>query len=115
MAGVQEADDGVRNIALERLGARRKKERVVLAPHRQQRRFICAEVFLECGIKRDIASVIAEQLELDFIGAGTGQIKVVEALTIRRNYCRIGHAVGVLPMSRLRGKEGPKRVSVRDR
>jgi hypothetical protein len=34
VAGVQEADDCPRHIALERLGTRRKKEWVVLTPHR---------------------------------------------------------------------------------
>src|SRR2546425_9210000 len=35
---VEEADDCTRNNALERLGARRQEEGVVLAPHREQRR-----------------------------------------------------------------------------
>src|SRR5262249_1913691 len=38
VAGVEEAHDGTRNIALERFRARRQEERVVLAPHREERR-----------------------------------------------------------------------------
>src|SRR6516162_3340725 len=44
MAGVEEADDRARIVSLERLGAGRQKERVVLAPHRQKRRLALAEV-----------------------------------------------------------------------
>src|SRR5712672_4587327 len=47
VAGVEEANNRARNIALERLGTRRQKEWVVLAPHRQERRLVPAEVFLE--------------------------------------------------------------------
>src|SRR5262245_36917286 len=83
VAGVQEADDRAGNIALERLGTRRKKERIVPAPYRQKRRLVSAEVFLKRRIECDIALVIAEQVELHLIGAGTGQVIVVEVLTIR--------------------------------
>ena len=44
---VEEANHRLRNIALERLGAERQEERVVLAPHRQKRRLVFTEVFLE--------------------------------------------------------------------
>src|SRR5215831_14063061 len=47
MAGVEEADHRARIVPLERLGAGRQKERVVLAPHRQERRLALAEIFLE--------------------------------------------------------------------
>ena len=36
MAGVEEAHHRVRDVALERLGARRQEERIVLAPHREE-------------------------------------------------------------------------------
>jgi len=47
VTGVEEADNRARIVPFERLGARRHKERVVLAPHRQKRRLVSAEVFLE--------------------------------------------------------------------
>ena len=47
MAGVEEADNRTRIVPLERLGAGRQKERIVPAPHRQERRLVRAEVFLE--------------------------------------------------------------------
>src|SRR5262245_26192803 len=58
VARLEEADHCARNVALERLGARRQEERVVLAPHREQRRPPRAEVFLELRVLRDIAGVV---------------------------------------------------------
>src|SRR5262249_6073903 len=83
VSGVQEADHRAWNIAPERLSPRRKKERIVLAPYRQERRLVGAEVFLKRGIEGDVALVVAEQVELHLIGAGTGEVIVVEVLTIR--------------------------------
>src|SRR5271156_5324976 len=64
MAGIEEADDRVRNVALERLGARRQEERIILAPHRQEARLVGAEIFLEDRVERDVALVVAEEVEL---------------------------------------------------
>src|SRR6185436_19940268 len=46
VARLEEADHCTWNVALERLGARRQEERIVLAPHREERRPPRAEVFL---------------------------------------------------------------------
>src|SRR5579859_7380127 len=62
MPCIEEADDGMRHVALERLGAGRQEERIVLAPYREERRFMRAEILLEGGIERDIALVVAEQV-----------------------------------------------------
>jgi hypothetical protein len=47
VAGVEKADNRTGIIPLERLGAGRHEERVVLAPHRQKWRLVGAEVFLK--------------------------------------------------------------------
>src|SRR6516225_6133713 len=47
VAGVEEADNRTRIVPFERLSAGRQKKRVVLAPHRQKRRLVRAEVILE--------------------------------------------------------------------
>src|SRR5262249_12445372 len=47
VAGVEEANNRARIVALESLGARRQEEWVVPAPHRQEGRLVRAEVFLE--------------------------------------------------------------------
>src|SRR5262249_44121691 len=58
------------------------------------------------GIQRDVALVIAEQVELHFIGARSCEIEVVERIPIRRNRGRVGDAVGVLPDRCLWRKKG---------
>src|SRR2546428_12682192 len=73
MAGVEEADDGVRDVALERLRARRQEERVVLAPHREERRLVSSEIPLEGRVERDVALVVAEQVELHLSRSAPGQ------------------------------------------
>ena len=85
MAGVEETDVRIRNVALECLGAWRQEERIVLAPDRQQRRLVRAEIILESRIERDVALVVAEQIELDFVGARPGQIEIVERVAVRRD------------------------------
>ena len=71
------------------------------------------KIGLEFGIQRDIAPVVAKEVELDFISAGTGQVKVVEVLTVRRHYRLVRHTVRVLPARCLWREEGAERLSVR--
>src|ERR1700691_1041472 len=52
MAGVEEAHDRSRDVALECLGAGRQEERIVLAPHRQEGRLVVAEIGLEGRVAR---------------------------------------------------------------
>src|SRR5215472_2836997 len=73
VARLEEADHRAWNVALERFGARRQKERIVLAPHGEKRRPPRAEVFLEFRIQRDIAGVVEEQVELDVVVAGPSE------------------------------------------
>src|SRR5262245_28168142 len=82
---VEEVDDRTRNIALERLGARRQEERIVLAPHREQRRPVRAEVLVELRVQSDIARVVEEQVELDLVVAGTSEQRRVERVALRRD------------------------------
>src|SRR5215813_12971321 len=72
MSGIKKAHDRTGVFSFERLGTHREDERVVLAPHRQETRVAGAEIFLESWIERDIALVIAKQVELQLIGTGTG-------------------------------------------
>src|SRR5215813_573149 len=79
---LHEADDGTRNVPLERLRARREEERIVLAPHREKRRPVRAEVFLELRVQRDIAGVVEEQVQLDLGVAGPSQQGRVERIAL---------------------------------
>ena len=85
MPGIEEAHLRIWNIALERLGARRQEERVVLAPHRQQRRLVLAEIGLEFRVESDVALVIAEEIELHLIRAGSRQIEIIERISVGGN------------------------------
>ena len=65
MPGVKKADDRIRDVPFERLRARRQEERVVLAPNREEGRLVGPEIRLEGRVERDVALVVAEQVELD--------------------------------------------------
>src|SRR5262249_29144812 len=97
VAGVEEANLSVWNVTLESLGARREEKWVVLAPSCQKRRLMLAKIGLEFGIQRDVAPIVAEQVELHFIRARSCEIEVVERIPVRRNRGRVGDAMGVLP------------------
>src|SRR5262249_33540085 len=73
MTRVKQMHLGIRNVLLERLGASGQEKRIVLAPYGQQRRPLRPQVLLEFGIERDIALVVAEQIELDLVIAGPGK------------------------------------------
>src|SRR5215831_5865283 len=85
VAGIEELNDGAGNIAPERLRTGRQKEGIVLSPHRQQVRLMSAEGILEGRVKRDVALVVAEQVQLNLVGAGPGQVEVVERIAVRGN------------------------------
>ena len=100
------------NVAFESLGPCWQEKRIVLAPRRKEQRFLFAEVLLEGRIERDVALVIAEEVQLNFVGAGTGEIKVVERIAVRRNGGHVSDAVRVLPECCLRFQKGTYRVAV---
>src|SRR6476620_10895427 len=112
VAGIEETHFRAWNVALERLRARRQEERIVLAPERQEGRLVLAEVLLKHRVKLDVALVVAEEIELDFIGAGTGQIEVVERIAVRRHHGRVGYAMRILPNRRLGGEEGAEHFPI---
>src|SRR3989475_11655260 len=112
VAGVEEADDRAGDVAPERLRTGRQEEGIVLAPYSQERQPVRAEVILESRVQCHVALVVAEQVQLDLIGARARQIEVVERLTIRRNSPLVGHAVGILPARHFGSEEGAERVPV---
>src|SRR6516164_1257547 len=83
MTRFEQMDLGIWNVLFERLGTGGQKKWIVLAPHGQQRRPLRPEILLEFGIERDIALVIAEQIELDFVIAGSGKERRIESPRIR--------------------------------
>src|SRR5439155_25052119 len=112
VARVEELDYRTGNVASERLSAARQEEGVVPSPHRQEAGLVRPEVIWECRVERDVALVVAEQVQLDLVGAGAGQIEVVERIAVRRNRCHIRHTVRVLPKRGLGSEEAAERLSV---
>src|SRR2546421_352836 len=55
---------------------------------------------------------VAEQVQLNLVGAVAGQIEVVERIAVRRNLGHVRHTVRVLPARRLGSEEATKRLSV---
>src|SRR5690242_361446 len=78
MAGVVKVHLGIMHIAREGFCARRQEKRIILAPHRQQRRLAIAQIFLELRVERDVAGVIKKEIELDLVIAGSRQQGRVE-------------------------------------
>src|ERR1700678_2929999 len=112
MARVEETYLHAWNVTPERLCAGRQEKWVVLTPDRQKWGLAFTEIGLEFWVKRDVALVVAKKIELDLIRAGTGQIEVIERVSVRRNRGRVSDAVGVLPDRRLRRKERAKRRAI---
>src|SRR5207253_10504986 len=82
------------------------------APRGEERRPVRAEVILKSRIESDVALVVAEQVELDLIGAGACQVQVIERQAVGGNRRLVGYAVDVLP-PRCRGREeAAKRVPI---
>ena len=83
MTGVKELHHGVRIVALERFGAGRNEEGIVLAPDREERRLVLAELVLEGRIERDVALVVAKQIELHVVRARARKVEIIEVLAVR--------------------------------
>ena len=71
-----------------------------------------SEVLLPGRVQRHVAGVVEEQVELDLVGAGAGEVVVVEPVPVRADHRHVGHAVGVLPDRRLRLHHRPDRLAV---
>src|SRR5437667_4192128 len=112
VARVEELDYRTGNVASERLSAARQEEGVVPSPHRQEAGLVRPEVILECRVERDVALVVAEEIQLDLVGAGAGQIEVVERIAVRRNGGYVRNTVRVLPTRRVGREEAAERLSV---
>ena len=110
--GIEEAHECAGDIPLECLRAARQEERVVLSPYGQKGRLAVAEILLEGRVKRDVALVITEKIELRLIRTGTGQVEVIERVAVGRNPRRVGDTVSVLPDGGLGFEKGAQRVAI---
>src|SRR6516162_1458206 len=109
--GVEEADNCSRNVALECLRAGRQEERIILAPHGEERRLVGSEVGLESRVEREVAFVVAEQIQLQLVRTRPGKVEVVKRIAVWEDCDRIRDAVRVLPDRRLGREEGAESFS----
>ena len=113
MSGVEEAHRRVRDVALERLGARRQEEWIVLAPRRQQRRLVGAEIVAgrsdrarRCSYSRRTGRAARRRRR-------AGRDRNCRASSRPARPCvGSGHAMRILPDGRLRLEEGAQRLTV---
>src|SRR3546814_8766811 len=71
-----------------------------------------AEICLEDRIERDVALVVAEQVELHVSHARPRQIEIVQRMAVRRYRRRIGDTMRVLPDGRLGLEERAQGLAV---
>src|SRR6185437_9617380 len=94
---IEEAYPGIGHVALERFRTRRQEEWIVLAPHRQEVGAMFAEIRLEGGIKRYVALIVEEQIELDLVRTFACKVMIVERDAVGRHEGYMRHTVRVLP------------------
>ena len=113
MAGIEEMQFGVRQVAQVGRRAVGGKDLVVLAPHDQRRRLPLAEERLKFRIERNVRSVVEEQVELDVLVARAVEQRLVVAPVVRIDPRDVGDAVRVLELRRLRRHEDVDRRAMR--
>ncbi len=77
MAGVEQMDFGIRQIALERLRAGSDERGIVPPPDHQNRGLVLAQPRLPRRIGRDVCPVVVQQIGLDLALAGSRQVGVL--------------------------------------
>ncbi len=82
VSAIDEFHFSIRNVALERFGARGNEKHIVLTPDSQQRRFALAEVSLPGRIERNVVPIVMEKIELDLVDSGPLQISEIEHVAI---------------------------------
>ena len=95
MPGIKQTDFGVWIVALESLGAGRQEEGIVLTPYSKNRWPSCTDVLLKFRIERDIALVVAKQIELDLVIARASEQCRIERVRFRRDEALVRNAVNI--------------------
>lgn len=81
VAGVQQLDLGIRDIASKGLRTDGQEKGIVLSPYRQQRWEIIPEVGLKFQIERDVTLVVTKEIELYFVVTWAAQIVIIECVS----------------------------------
>jgi len=105
MAGIEQVDFGIRQIALERLRTRRDGRGIVSPPDDQNGRLVLAQPRLPRLIRRDIGPVVVQQSGLDLTLAGSRQVRVFVRPGVRVVTFGMRGAEGVTLLGRCKGYE----------
>src|SRR5262249_17598131 len=97
MTCIKELDLCVRQVFSKRLGSRRNKERIILAPDRKQWRLRLTKIFLKFRIELHIRCVVEKQIQLNLFVSRTLQQGRIQCVRLGRNAFWIAYAVRVLP------------------
>src|ERR1700750_3413613 len=108
VAAIQKVNLRVGDIATKGLGADWQEKRIVPAPHGKQRRQMGSEIGLEMRIRVDIGLIIADQVKLNVVTAGSLEKMLVEGIGLGGNQRRVGLAVLILEPGRFKGKKSAK-------
>ena len=112
MAGVQQVDLSLRQVAPEGGGARGDEGRIVGAPGDQGRRLVRAQPGLPCRVGGDVGSVVQEQRRLYLALARLRKLGELVGPRVRVVAVRMGGAGDVALPRRLEGKEGVHHLRV---
>src|SRR3984957_15961093 len=83
MAGVEQVDLGIRNIALQWFRTGRYERRIITSPNHQSRWLVLAQPRLPRRIGRHICPIIVQQTGLDLALAGSRQVRVLVSPSVR--------------------------------
>ena len=105
VAGIDEMELKVLQVAPIGFRAVGRKDQVVLAPDDEGGRLVLAEIFLPLRIKWRIAAVVPEERHLDFLVAGAIELHLVHPPVVRADRFDLMGAVGVLPAGGIDGEQ----------
>src|SRR5260221_7690383 len=97
VTGIQQMHLAVWQIVLERLCTAGSKDRIILAPHSQQRRLVLPEVLMPLRIERRIGAIVLEKGQLDLSIAWTIQSQLIKRPGIGTDLVFLAHPMGILP------------------
>ena len=88
MTAVNDADVGIRHIALESFCAGRGKEWIVLAPYPHYLWLVLSEIGLPLRIRPDIVFIVAQESKLDIERSFSRSVVGIQSWRIRANVRR---------------------------
>ena len=110
---IEQMELHVLQVALVRIRPGGRKDFVILAPYDQRRRLMLSKVGLPLGIKRRIATVVIEHLELNLLISGAVEQTLINVPIVGADCFRVTDAVGVLPLCGAGRQKEPQRFLVR--